>query len=167
MSSYDKSIKDELKKARDELRQIRNRVELILPGFKKRVKDAQKNGIKLPFLTYPDITKPIWIEEVYDNDKLYDMCKFQMERARNSVKVFSDFEKWKKDPKLRKKIKGMPQSFTTTAQLGLWMAERLLVKFENEGYLSKKMIDEHRQEIKQIRNQLREYTIKESINGNQ
>jgi len=73
--------------------------------------DSKKHGIKLPYLTYPDITKPIWIEYVYSNDKLYRLCKQEIKFAENSLNAILECIEWRKDPKLCSKVKNIPNRF--------------------------------------------------------
>jgi len=138
------SSKNKLKKIRSKLRKIENQIDYLIPGFKERVKIDKKHGIKLPYLTYPDITKPIWTEEVYNNDFLYRECKQDIESAQDNIKIILVCEELRKDPKLRRKIKIDTQVFATFSLLSLWKAARYLVKFENEKYLSNTTIQRHR-----------------------
>lgn len=156
-------------KAKNLSREIDNLMELISPGFKDRVKHAKKYGIKLPYLTYPDLTKPIWTEDAYDNETLYRWCKKDIEHAQFAIEAIEDCIDWRKNPKLRRRVKNLPQKLVTGALLGLWRAERYLIKFENENYIQKSTIEKHREQITRIREKLKQITIKESLridNGN-
>jgi hypothetical protein len=166
MKKTEPSNTDEfLKKISSNHRKLVNEMEEKFPGFKAKAKEIKKSGITLPYLTYPDITKPIWTEFVCDNDELYRLCKSGIRVAQFILEGILDCENVRDNPNLKKIIKRVQRNVTTSVILTLWESERYLVKFEQDKYLPINVIEKHRKKIEEIREKLLQNTIKENLRG--
>lgn len=108
-------------------------------------------------------SNPLWIEQFLDDKDLYEFFIQYLSHIESLPKELEHvIDLGKKDTKV--KNKNMIQEYVfNIIPASISIADRLLVRFKQNNFLSSSMIESYEQTIKQIKDKILEITIRENL----
>lgn len=113
-------------------------------------------------LGYHDKTKPLWTQNILDEKSLKTELDFFLNLVKNNLEGLPAMIKFEKDHPSTF-VENYSQDSISYDLEFLWICESHVKKFEKEQYLTARDIAKYQAKIQELRNMIREITIKESL----
>jgi hypothetical protein len=112
-------------------------------------------------LVHHDKTKPVWTQQICDNKSLKKELDSFLRLVKNNVTHLPEMIQFEKD---HPSVLENPSHDSISYDLEfLWICDSHLDKFQNEKYLSQKEITSYRHVISNLRDKIKEISIKENL----
>ncbi len=113
-------------------------------------------------LIHHDKTKPVWTQQIQDNKSMKIESDSFLNLVKNNVERMPEMIQFEKDHPLSD-IPNHPQESIAYDLEFLWICESHVKKFENEKYLSEKDIAKYYAKIQQLKDDIKNITICQSL----
>lgn len=113
-------------------------------------------------LVHHDKTKPVWTQQIQDNKSLKVELDSFLNLVKNNVERLPELIQFENTHPALEITNHSRDSISYDLEF-LWICESHVKKFENEKYLSEKEISRYYSRIQQLKDAIRDITIKHSL----
>jgi hypothetical protein len=113
-------------------------------------------------LVHHDKTKPVWTQQIQDNKSLKIELDSFLNIVENNVKRLPEIIQFEKEHPSSEIANHSKDSVSYDLEF-LWICESHVKKFENEKYLSEKVISKYYSKIQQLKDVIKNITIGQSL----
>jgi hypothetical protein len=115
-------------------------------------------------LVHHDKTKPVWTQQIQDNKSLKTELDSFLNLVKNNLERMPEMIQFEKDHPSSEISNHSQESISYDLEF-LWICESHVKKFENEKYLSEKEITKYHAKIQQLKDAIKNITIRQSLNN--
>jgi hypothetical protein len=136
--------------------------EIVHGEITRDVLDAFGIDLSNQELVHHDKTKPVWTQQIRDNKSLKKELDSFLGLVKNNIIRLPEMIKFEKDHPSAMLENPSHDSISYDLEF-LWICDSHLDKFQKEKYLSQKEIENYRRKIYDLRDKIKDISIKENL----